>query len=78
MVMVCNGRGVNVSMLWNGRGGQWLLYETVELSMWVWCEAVKGSICMAWSGRGVNGYGSKLSRGQWVWCDTAEVSMVMA
>jgi hypothetical protein len=22
--------------------GQWILYQTVELSMWVWCEAVEG------------------------------------
>ncbi len=25
---------------------QWILYETVELSMLVWCEAVKGSMGM--------------------------------
>jgi hypothetical protein len=65
-----------------------MLYETVELSMWVWCEAVKGSVGMVWNGRGINGYGLHRTRGQWilyetvevsvcVWCETAEGSMVM-
>ncbi len=68
--------------------GQWILYETGELSMWVWCEAAKASMGMVGDGRGVTVYGVNRSRGQcgsgvkeskgeWVWCETVEGSMVM-
>ena len=59
----------------NGRWGQLVWCKTVEVSVWVWCEAAEGSMGMVWNGRGVNGYGVKRSRGQWVRCETVEGSM---
>ncbi len=54
--MVWYGRGVNGYGVKRSRGqcgygvkrsrGQWILLETVELLMWVRCEAVKGSTGM--------------------------------
>ena len=46
MGMVRNGRGVNVGSGAKRPTGQWVVYETVELSMRVWCEAAEGSMVM--------------------------------
>jgi hypothetical protein len=54
--MVWNGGGVNGYGVKRSRGqcgygvkrsgDQWILYETVGLPVWVWCEAVKESMGM--------------------------------
>ncbi len=47
----------------NGSRDQWILYETVEVTMWVWCGTVDGA----------NGYAVEGSMG--VWCEEVEGSM---
>jgi hypothetical protein len=55
MGMVLSGRGVNgygVKRSMGNRYGvkrsrvQWILHETVEVSTWVWCGKVEGSMSM--------------------------------